>query len=192
MSTLTPLTTLTMLPGSQDAEQSFQPSDFSFLSQLLHIIQKIEAGEDAQEIATLSSNLKTSFKKCQMILDHLPGADLSPDEQERILAEETQILKRKKAQLATYLSWKVFQHDSAETLIKKEVNNHDTPALHPSLSTTESKQIKSEHLEATPSLATDSSLLSDLSQESHSTQSSTGLTFALADVKMEDAQNTLM
>lgn len=82
--------------GDNQQEQTFQPSDFSFLSQLLHIIQRVESGEDAQEIAALASNLKTSFKKCQMILDHLPGADLSPDEQDRILAEELEVLERKK------------------------------------------------------------------------------------------------
>lgn len=87
---------------TQEAEQTFQPSDFSFLSQLLHIIQKIEAGEESQEIASLSSKLNTSFKKCQMILDHLPGADLSPDEQERILAEETLVLERKKYRAIFY------------------------------------------------------------------------------------------
>jgi hypothetical protein len=92
-------TALTSLPNpndAQDADQTFQPSDFSFLSQLLHILQKFEAGEDAQEIATLASNLKTSFKKCQMILDHLPGADLSPDEQARLLAEERATLEKKR------------------------------------------------------------------------------------------------
>ncbi|KAF9140708.1 hypothetical protein BG015_001544, partial [Linnemannia schmuckeri] len=59
-------TALTSLPNptdAQDGDQTFQPTDFSFLSQLLHILQKFEAGEDAQEIATLASNLKTSFKK---------------------------------------------------------------------------------------------------------------------------------
>jgi len=88
--------TITQNPGDNQQEQTFQPSDFSFLSQLLHIIQRVEFGEDAQEIAALASNLKTSFKKCQMILDHLPGADLSPDEQDRILAEELEVLERKK------------------------------------------------------------------------------------------------
>lgn len=78
-------------------EQQFQPSDFSFLTQLLNILSKTEAGGvDNQELASMAGNLKNSFKKCQMILDHLPGADLSPDEQERVLAEELQILERKR------------------------------------------------------------------------------------------------
>ena len=85
---------------AQDAEQTFQPSDFSFLSRLLVILQKVESGEDAQEVATLAANLKASFKKCQMILDHLPGADLSPDEQSKILAEEMQVLEKKKYGIA--------------------------------------------------------------------------------------------
>ncbi|KAH7036628.1 hypothetical protein BKA57DRAFT_475207 [Linnemannia elongata] len=103
-------TALTSLPNptdSQDPDQTFQPSDFSFLSQLLHILQKFEAGEDAQEIATLASNLKTSFKKCQMILDHLPGADLSADEQGRLLAEEQATLEKKRSQLKKYLEGQV-------------------------------------------------------------------------------------
>ncbi|KAG0318235.1 MCM DNA helicase complex subunit, partial [Podila horticola] len=96
---------------SMPQEQQFQPSDFSFLTQLLNILNKTEAGGvDNQELASMAGNLKNSFKKCQMILDHLPGADLSPDEQERVLAEELQILERKKAQLAEYLSWQVFDH----------------------------------------------------------------------------------
>ncbi|OAQ28107.1 hypothetical protein K457DRAFT_126930 [Linnemannia elongata AG-77] len=103
-------TALTSLPNpsdAQDPDQTFQPSDFSFLSQLLHILQKFEAGEDAQEIATLASNLKTSFKKCQMILDHLPGADLSADEQGRLLAEEQATLEKKRSQLKKYLEGQV-------------------------------------------------------------------------------------
>ncbi|KAF9915689.1 hypothetical protein BX616_005617 [Lobosporangium transversale] len=121
------LTSQTIMSDGQEAEQRFQPSDFSFLSQVLTILQKIEAGEDAQEIGRLSSNLKTSFKKCQNILDHLPGADLSPDEQEKILAEEMKILERKKAQLKTYLSWQVFQHDNPieSTLIKQDLSDHN-------------------------------------------------------------------
>ncbi|KAF9999577.1 hypothetical protein BGZ79_006825 [Entomortierella chlamydospora] len=198
---------------AQETEQTFQPSDFSFLSQLLHIIQKIESGEEAQEIATLSSNLKTSFKKCQMILDHLPGADLSPDEQERILAEESQVLKRKKAQLATYLSWQVFQHDSNEVSIKQDVSD-DTHTLHPPVSLVSAQssssmdsgemrddimdgqseiEIKSEYLESTPSLMTDSSFLLDSSQNIAPSSLSTGLTFSFSDVKMEeDSQDQAM
>ncbi|KAG0206318.1 hypothetical protein BGX28_002219 [Mortierella sp. GBA30] len=119
------MTTLTtLLPhitgDAHETEPTFQPSDFSFLSQLLHIVQKIESGEDAQEIATLATNLKNSFIKCQTILDHLPGADLSPDEQAKVLAEEMQLLERKRVQLAGYLSWQVFQHDSTEDLVKDE------------------------------------------------------------------------
>ena len=95
MSTLTALTHLSS-GDPQESEQTFQPSDFSFLSQLLHILQKVESGGEAQEIATLASNLKTSFKKCQRILDGLPGADLSPDEQARVLTEELQVLEKKK------------------------------------------------------------------------------------------------
>ncbi|KAF9544284.1 hypothetical protein EC957_012247 [Mortierella hygrophila] len=103
-------TALTSLPNptdAQDPDQTFQPSDFSFLSQLLHILQKFEAGEDAQEIATLASNLKTSFKKCQMILDHLPGADLSADQQGRLLAEEQATLEKKRSQLKKYLEGQI-------------------------------------------------------------------------------------
>ncbi|KAF9970127.1 hypothetical protein BGZ73_007264 [Actinomortierella ambigua] len=97
--------------GTEDAIMSFQPSDFSFLNQVLLILEKVETGDDPQEIATLAGNLKSSFQKCQMILDHLPGADISPDEQARILAEETAVLARKRAQLQAYLSWGVFQHE---------------------------------------------------------------------------------
>ncbi|KAG0232679.1 hypothetical protein BGW41_001769 [Actinomortierella wolfii] len=96
--------------GTEEAIMSFQPSDFSFLNQVLHILEKVESGDDPHEIATLAGNLKSSFQKCQMILDHLPGADISPDEQERILEEKTAILARKKAQLQEYLSWSIFQH----------------------------------------------------------------------------------
>ncbi|KAF9361260.1 MCM DNA helicase complex subunit [Mortierella sp. AD094] len=137
-----------------------------------------------------------------MILDHLPGADLSPDEQERILAEESQVLKRKKAQLATYLSWQVFQHDSTEVSIKQDLSD-DTHILHPSVSaltsapsssskdfdemrddTMESQneiEIKNEYLESTPSLTTDSSFLLDSSQSIASSSLNTGLTFSLSD-----------
>ncbi|KAG0038931.1 MCM DNA helicase complex subunit [Podila clonocystis] len=77
----------------------------------------------------MAGNLKNSFKKCQMILDHLPGADLSPDEQERVLSEELQILERKKAQLAEYLSWQVFDHKvDAVTTEPIELTTGDTGA----------------------------------------------------------------
>ncbi|KAF9930967.1 hypothetical protein BGZ67_005560 [Mortierella alpina] len=128
------MSALTSIPShiigdAQEAGPTFQPSDFSFLSQLLHIVQKIESGEDAQEIATLATNLKNSFIKCQTILDHLPGADLSPDEQAKVLAEEMQVLERKKAQLAKYLSWQVFQHGSTEMIVKRESNDFGSNAM---------------------------------------------------------------
>ncbi|KAF9381257.1 hypothetical protein CPC16_009945 [Podila verticillata] len=110
-------------------EQHFQPSDFSFLAQLLGLLSRTEAGGiDNQELASMAGNLKNSFKKCQTILDHLPGADLSPDEQERVLAEELQILERKKAQLAEYLSWQVFDHTVPDTTTTEpsEITSGDT------------------------------------------------------------------
>ena len=110
MSTLTTTVTSATAGETGGTEQTFQPSDFSFLSQLLHILQKVEAGEDPQEIATLASNLKTSFKKCQTILDHLPGADLSPNEQADILAEEMQVLEKKKYVLLDfYHDWTLLE-----------------------------------------------------------------------------------
>ncbi|KAF9357158.1 hypothetical protein BGX34_009523 [Mortierella sp. NVP85] len=118
MATLT--TQTSTISDAQETELTFQPSDFSFLSQLLHILQKVETGDDPQEIATLAANLKASFKKCQTILDHLPGADLSPDEQARILEEELKVLEKKKAQLSNYLSWQVFQCDSPTEMVKHE------------------------------------------------------------------------
>ncbi|KAF9283427.1 hypothetical protein BGZ74_001929 [Mortierella antarctica] len=128
-------TTTTIVPStstdkSMPQEQQFQPSDFSFLTQLLNILSKTEAGGvDNQELASMAGNLKNSFKKCQMILDHLPGADLSPDEQERVLAEELQILERKRAQLAEYLSWQVFDHNvDAATTEPSELTTGDTGA----------------------------------------------------------------
>ncbi|CAO3569297.1 unnamed protein product [Mortierella alpina] len=128
MSALTSIPSL-MTGDAQETGPTFQPSDFSFLSQLLHIVQKIESGEDAQEIATLATNLKNSFIKCQTILDHLPGADLSPAEQAKVLAEEMQVLERKKAQLAEYLSWQVFQHDAAEVAVKQEINDRSIEVM---------------------------------------------------------------
>ncbi|KAF9954271.1 hypothetical protein BGZ65_004148 [Modicella reniformis] len=150
MSTLTTLTSTTTVSGDaqHETELTFQPSDFSFLSQLLHILQKVETGEDAQEIATLAANLKTSFKRCQTILDLLPGADLSPDEQTRILEEEVKVLEKKKAQLSQYLAWQIFQNDSTKRIIKEEEDDDDddgnnTPILK-SLLPTESETRGSE------------------------------------------------
>ncbi|KAG0365375.1 hypothetical protein BC939DRAFT_38728 [Gamsiella multidivaricata] len=219
MATLTTLGSATV-GDVPETEQTFQPSDFSFLSQLLHILQKVETGEDPQEIATLASNLKTSFKKCQTILDHLPGADLSPDEQSRILAEEMQVLEKKRTQLASYLSWQVFQHDALEAAIKQE---HSNNSREPKLSTPEpiadaapasaslevdntyaeqeddpmgdsnEVEVKAEQLESTPSLTQDTSFLSNSSQNTvPSSSQPTGLTFPLSDIKMEDPQNTPM
>lgn len=96
-STATTIIASTSTDKPMTQEQHFQPSDFSFLAQLLGLLSRTEAGGiDNQELASMAGNLKNSFKKCQTILDHLPGADLSPDEQERVLAEELQILERKK------------------------------------------------------------------------------------------------
>ncbi|KAG0321893.1 hypothetical protein BGZ99_003618 [Dissophora globulifera] len=194
---------LTSITDTREQEQTFQPSDFSFLPQLLVILQKLEAGDDAQELATLASNLKTSFKKCQTILDHLPGADLSPDEQARILAEEIQVLEKKKAQLATYLSWQVFQHETLDGAIQQDQSNDHIAQGSASASTNEhggsfaedreDVRIKNEHLEQTPSLATDISFLSDSSQGFTQPSSlQTGLTLDFADVKMEDTQDMSM
>ncbi|KAF9564990.1 hypothetical protein EC968_004289 [Mortierella alpina] len=144
---------------AQETGPTFQPSDFSFLSQLLHIVQKIESGEDAQEIATLATNLKNSFIKCQTILDHLPGADLSPDEQAKVLAEEMQVLDRKKAQLTEYLSWQVFQHDSADVIVKRESNDVDRNAMNVD------SQVSSSAVSASPQLMEASSLGHGLDKE---------------------------
>lgn len=96
-STATTIMPSTSTDKPMTQEQHFQPSDFSFLAQLLGLLSRTEAGGiDNHELASMAGNLKNSFKKCQTILDHLPGADLSPDEQERVLAEELQILERKK------------------------------------------------------------------------------------------------
>ncbi|KAI8354255.1 hypothetical protein B0O80DRAFT_426317 [Mortierella sp. GBAus27b] len=214
----------------QETELTFQPSDFSFLSQLLHILQKVETGEDPQEIATLAANLKASFKKCQTILDHLPGADLSPDEQERILEEEMKVLEKKKIQLSNYLAWQVFQNGSERDFIKQE-HSSDVHVSHPltsepedtSRSVSESTEastsapvapqssedvgiypsgqldevmvddsdaeIKNEYKESMPSLITDGSSLSESSQSFTSSSQPTGLSFAFADVKMDEEED---
>ncbi|KAF9966257.1 MCM DNA helicase complex subunit [Mortierella alpina] len=151
------MSALTSIPShtigdAQETGPTFQPSDFSFLSQLLHIVQKIESGEDAQEIATLATNLKNSFIKCQTILDHLPGADLSPDEQAKVLAEEMQDLERKKAQLAEYLSWQVFQHDSVEVVVKQESIDTSSNAMNlDSRTSSSAASISPEAMDPSPS-----------------------------------------
>ncbi|KAF8924926.1 hypothetical protein EDD21DRAFT_392231 [Dissophora ornata] len=212
MSTLTN-PALASSTDAQETEQTFQPSDFSFLSQLLVILQKVESGEDAQEVATLASNLKASFKKCQMILDHLPGADLSPDEQSKILAEEIQVLEKKKAQLASYLSWQVFQHQSTDTVIKEDpsddthipgsalsepgpssesisagagTSGSSSQKMDSSMVDHSEVEIKREHQEWMPSLVTDVSFMSDSSQGYAPSSLGTGLTLDLVDIKMDD------
>ncbi|KAG0052553.1 MCM DNA helicase complex subunit [Gryganskiella cystojenkinii] len=200
--------TLLRTTGDIQQEQNFQPSDFSFLPQLLHILQKVESGEDAQEIATLASNLKTSFKRCQMILDHLPGADLSPDEQNRVLEEEMKVLEKKKSQLSTYLSWQIFNHPvEEENTLTSIIGQHIPTTLTTDIiikseetkpsSTTESGSTEentvnnmednSSYLEM-PSLATDGSSFMMSSQESTAVpgELSSGLSMELSSVKMDD------
>ncbi|KAG0083622.1 hypothetical protein BGZ93_001700 [Podila epicladia] len=202
-------TTSTIVPTtatdkSMTQELQFQPSDFSFLTQLLNILNKTEAGGvDNQELASMAGNLKNSFKKCQMILDHLPGADLSPDEQERVLAEELQILERKKAQLAEYLSWQVFDHKvDAATTESSELTTTDIGAggstagtpLDTTLSTADTPseiQVKLEDTEGASLSSTASPSMDMLSPPSQGgplpSQLRTEISSELADVSMKDS-----
>ncbi|KAG0255526.1 hypothetical protein DFQ27_006212 [Actinomortierella ambigua] len=196
--------------GAEDAIMSFQPSDFSFLNQVLRILEKVETGDDPQEIATMAGNLKSSFQKCQMILDHLPGADISPDEQARILAEETAVLGRKKAQLQSYLSWGVFHHalpstDSApesDAVLPQVETAVDTPDVkieglsgelpHHLTATMSSSSFEPPSLDYSNTTLSTDGMLSQISEalptssQLKAEDKETGLTQRAADVKLED------
>ncbi|CAG8483685.1 6098_t:CDS:2 [Paraglomus occultum] len=79
-----------------DDERIFQRSEFTFLPQIAQILELIESSNDKQEINKLTLKLKESFQRCHQILEDLPGADLSREAQDELLAEEKDILQQKK------------------------------------------------------------------------------------------------
>ncbi|RUP46813.1 hypothetical protein BC936DRAFT_146494 [Jimgerdemannia flammicorona] len=91
-------------PTATTMPYQFQRSDFTLLPQLAQILERLEQGQDLAEIGRAVKGLNESFVRCQRILDQLPGADLSREEQENQLRQETQVLTLKKAQLRQYMN----------------------------------------------------------------------------------------
>ncbi|CAG8659104.1 3749_t:CDS:2, partial [Dentiscutata erythropus] len=73
----------------------FPREEFSFLPQVVQILDKVSSGKNEIEIRNMTKKLKEKFQRCHQILQELPGADLSREEQEELLRTEKELLEQK-------------------------------------------------------------------------------------------------
>ncbi|CAG8604415.1 603_t:CDS:2 [Racocetra fulgida] len=65
----------------------FPREEFSFLPHVVQLLDKVSSGKN---------ELKEKFQRCHQILQELPGADLSREEQEALLRAENALLEQKR------------------------------------------------------------------------------------------------
>lgn len=100
------------------------PDDEGFLSEFelilpkfVSILKAIQDGGEERDIVRLTSDLNAHFKKCNQTLDELPGTDLTHAQQQALLHQYQDQLKRKSALIAKYQNLPVLQQrytDDAE------------------------------------------------------------------------------
>ncbi|CAG8683216.1 40450_t:CDS:2 [Gigaspora margarita] len=79
----------------------FPREEFSFLPHVVQLLDKVSSGKNEIEIRNMvrtskTKKLKEKFQRCHQILQELPGADLSREEQEDLLRTEKELLEQKR------------------------------------------------------------------------------------------------
>ncbi|CAG8542875.1 5373_t:CDS:2 [Diversispora eburnea] len=98
----------------------FPREEFSFLPYIMQILDKVETVETDKNENEIKTMLKEKFQRCQQILCELPGADLTPVEQEQILKEEKQILEQRR----------IARHKYSElSIMSNSTNNNDDESI---------------------------------------------------------------
>ncbi|CAG8494450.1 15142_t:CDS:2 [Dentiscutata heterogama] len=87
----------------------FPREEFSFLPQVVQILDKVSSGKNEIEIRNMTKKLKEKFQRCHQILQELPGADLSREEQEELLRTEKESLEQKRAARRKYSELPIMQ-----------------------------------------------------------------------------------
>ncbi|KAJ1969782.1 hypothetical protein H4R35_006048 [Dimargaris xerosporica] len=95
------------LPATPVTE-GFHPANFEFIPQITRILDAVASGNDRAHIARMVANLYQRLDQCQQMVQALPGADSSTQQQEERLTRERLALEKKTAQLEKYLSLPAF------------------------------------------------------------------------------------
>lgn len=80
----------------------FKKSDFSFTEDFNQIIDIMLNGNNPDAVGKAVAQLEEKFENAKQVLESLPGLQYTKEQQEAILAEELQVLERKKNQLQSY------------------------------------------------------------------------------------------
>jgi hypothetical protein len=80
----------------------FKKSDFSFVEDFNQVIDLLLNGNNPDAVGKAVGQLEEKFEHAKQVLESLPGLQYTKEEQEAILAEELQVLERKKNQLQSY------------------------------------------------------------------------------------------
>ncbi|KAI8058497.1 hypothetical protein BDF22DRAFT_666178 [Syncephalis plumigaleata] len=97
---------------SRAGQPTFRREQFQFLPRIAHILDLIASDGSTIEIAKATAELNDGFQRCLQMLDALPGANLTREDQQQRLAERTAELAQKRQQLDTYaklatLNWSI-------------------------------------------------------------------------------------
>lgn len=80
----------------------FKKSDFTFVQDFNQIIDLLLNGSNPDAVGKAVAQLEEKFENAKQVLESLPGLQYTKEEQEIILAEELEVLDRKKKQLQSY------------------------------------------------------------------------------------------
>lgn len=80
----------------------FKKSDFTFVEDFNQIIDLLLNGSNPDAVGKAVAQLQDKFQNAKQVLESLPGLQYTKEEQELILAQELQVLDRKKKQLSSY------------------------------------------------------------------------------------------
>lgn len=80
----------------------FKKSDFTFDHDFHQIIDLLLYGNNPDAVGKEVAHLQDKFAHAKQVLQSLPGLQYAKEEQQLILAQELQVLERKKQQLSSY------------------------------------------------------------------------------------------
>ncbi|RKP25978.1 hypothetical protein SYNPS1DRAFT_22161 [Syncephalis pseudoplumigaleata] len=120
---------------SRTGQPAFRREQFQFLPRIAHILDLIASDGSTIEIAKATAELNDNFQRCLQILESLPGADLTREDQQQRLAERTAELAQKREQLDTYaklatLNWSIAT-PKTDAPVKAEPGMQQEPPTHP-------------------------------------------------------------
>ncbi|OBZ84757.1 hypothetical protein A0J61_07190 [Choanephora cucurbitarum] len=80
----------------------FKKSDFSFVQEFNQIVDLLLNGNNPDAVGKSVTQLEEKFEHAKQVLESLPGLQYTQEQQEKILADATRVLEKKKNQLQSY------------------------------------------------------------------------------------------